>query len=234
MLLKVRPRPAAWFFFLTAFALTLGLGTWQVFRLQWKENLIATIEEAQKAPAVTKLPTDEAELKKLDFHPVKLSGVWLHEIEYHLYPRFYKNARGYAIFTPLQLNDGRVIIINRGWVPEKKKAIEDRRETIAAGRANVVGMLRLGRERHFMTPKNDPLDNIWFGRDTDEMAMTYDVQNVIPATVDAVGVQDDNRLPVPATGEIKLRNDHLSYLITWYLLAFAVLVMFIIYHRKPR
>lgn len=230
----IRPTPLAWFFFLGAFITTVGLGTWQVQRLQWKEGLIAQIEDArQNAPlTASDLPSDETELKEKNFWPVKLTGTWNHEIEYHLAPRYYKSQLGYHIVQPLILSDKRVVLINRGWVPTAKKDIETRPRSIGAGRATVTGLLRVGSERNPFTPENQPEKNVWFGRDVQQMADFYALKNVLPAMVDAVGEQDVTKLPVPSDGAIKLRNDHLSYIITWYLIALGILIIFIVAHRK--
>lgn len=230
----VRPTPLAWFFFLGAFATTVGLGTWQVQRLAWKEGLIAEIEAAkQEAPLTAQdLPNDEAALKEKNFWPVTLTGTWNHEIEYHLAPRYYKSQLGYHLVQPLELTDKRIVFINRGWVPAAKKDISTRPHSIGVGRGKVEGLLRVGSERNPFTPENQMEKNVWFGRDVKAMADFYEVKNVLPAMVDAVGPQDKDTLPIPSDGHIKLHNQHLSYIITWYGIALAVLVIFILAHRK--
>jgi surfeit locus 1 family protein len=228
----VRPKPAAWLWFLAAFTTTLVLGTWQVQRLQWKENLIAEIEAGKAGTPLTQLPRDEAELKPLEFRTVKLSGSWKRDMEFHLSPRFFKGTLGYSILSPLQLNDGRIVMVNRGWIPQDYKDIKTRPQTAPRETATITGILRLGPERGPMTPKNQPEKNIWFGRDVAAMAEQAQLKNVLPLTVDRVGTQDMKKLPVPSDGTIRLRNDHLSYVITWYGIAFSILVMFAVYHRK--
>jgi surfeit locus 1 family protein len=79
---------------------------------------------------------------------------------------------------------------------------------------------------------HQPEKNIWFGRDVAAMADSAKITNVIPVMVDIVGEQDAKRLPVPSDGTIRLRNDHLSYIITWYGIALGILVIFVVYHRK--
>ena len=122
-----KPKLIPLLFFLAGFGTTVALGTWQVERLHWKEGLIAEIEAAKQQPPLTKLPSDPAALAALNFHPVKLTGVWLHEIEYDVAPRYWQGKFGYALFTPLQLPDKRIIIVNRGWIPREKKEIGTRR-----------------------------------------------------------------------------------------------------------
>ncbi len=227
-----RPRPIAWFFFLAAFATTLALGSWQVKRLQWKQGVIAEIAAAQTQSPLTRLPDDAAALAPLNFYPVALDGRWIDGVEFHISPRFYRGKLGYFIVTPFALADGRTLLVNRGWVPAAQKLPDDRPESAVSGEATLHGMLRVGDERNWMTPPNNVDKNIWFGRDTLDMANSAGLANPVPAMVDLVGTQDSARLPVPSAGTIKLRNDHLSYIVTWYGIAVSILVIFLLYHRK--
>lgn len=229
-----KPSPLAWFFFLGAFATTVGLGTWQVQRLYWKTNLIHEIQSAKEQSPLTErdLPTTEEGWKEKNFYPVKLSGTWNHEIEYHLAPRYYKSQLGYHLVQPLILRDKRVVFVNRGWIPAANKDISTRPHSIGVGHGNVTGLIRYGSERNPFTPENQKEKNVWFGRDVQQMADFYEVKNVLPAMVDDVGPQDEKKLPIPSDGDIKIYNQHLSYIITWYGIALGVLIIFILAHRK--
>ena len=227
-----RPRPLALILFLICFGTTLALGTWQVSRLQWKTNLIAEIETAKTSAPLAILPADANELKSRAFYPVALHGKWLGDTEFHLSPRFYKSTLGYFVITPLLLDDGRTVLVNRGWIPAAQKEAASRPESNVKGRATIHGLIRLGNERNYFTPHNQPAKNLWFGRDIDQMAAVANLQNIIPAMVDIVGIQDIKTLPVPSDGTIRLTNDHLSYIITWYGIALGILVIFILTLRK--
>ncbi len=227
-----RPSLIAWFFFIGAMVTTIGLGTWQVERLAWKEGLIARIEAAKHEAPLTTMPETEAELQAKNFYPVAISGHWVKGQEFDITPRFFNSTLGYFIITPLMLDDGRTLLVNRGWVPTKQKDPATRPGTGVQGRATVHGMIRYGNERSWFTPKNSPERNVWFGRDIDAMAEFGKLPNPVPAMVDVVGTQDINQLPVPSDGAIRLRNDHLSYIITWYGIAAGILLIFILSHRK--
>lgn len=227
-----KPNKIAWFFFITGFATTMALGIWQVQRLEEKEALIARIKIAQEAAPVTTIPDNETALKDLEFHYVKLKGIWLGDAEFHVAARYFKGNVGYHIFRPLMLADGRVALINRGWVPAAKKDMTTRSETKVHGKVALKAMVRIGADRNYFTPMNQPEKNMWFGRDVDDMAKYADIKNVIPATFDVIGEQDTKTLPIPSTGEIALRNDHLSYIVTWFGIALGILVIFTLYHRK--
>ena len=227
-----RPRPVAWFFFIAAFGTCLALGTWQVERLEWKQGIIAALATANADTTLTALPADEVELKSLQFRKITLKGTWRSDHEFHLAPRYWQDKFGYAIITPFTLADGRTVMVNRGWVPAKKKDASTRPETAVKGRATINGLVRVGAERNYMSPPNQPEKNIWFGRDVAAMADAAKIKNTIPAMVDIVGEQDAKNLPVPSDGTIRLKNDHLSYILTWYGIALGILVIFVVYHRK--
>ena len=248
----IRPRPVAWFFFLLCFGTCVALGSWQVKRLHWKESIIAELADANAHSPLTQLPKDAAELSDLQFRKVQLKGTWLGGIEFHVTPRYYRNQFGYAIFTPLKLNDGRIVIVNRGWVPGAKKEAGTRPDTQVHGYTTLIGLIRTDRDRSYFTPPNQPSKNLWFGRDTADMAADAGLKNVVPITVDLVDVNAPSsmpttltpatalnnsdtvpqKLPIPSDGTIRLRNDHLSYIITWYGIALGILVIFAVYHRK--
>lgn len=228
-----KPKPLAWLFFITGLGTTLALGTWQVQRLIWKENLIASIEQSQTGEPVTALPSDADALKALEFHYVNLDGAWLPSHEFTIAVRYFQGHIGYHVVTPFQLSDGRVVMVNRGWVPSDLKEPSTRPETAVAGESSVQGMLRYGADRNYFTPISQPEKNMWFARDVDVMAKTAGFENAVPeVSIDLVGEQDPRNLPVPFSGSIHLRNDHLSYIITWYGIALGILVIFHLYHRK--
>jgi surfeit locus 1 family protein len=226
-----RPKLIPWLFFLSALAITLVLGTWQVARLQWKTDLMARIERAKTEAPLAVLPAND-ELAAHEFARVALTGTWIPGVEFHITPRYHKDKLGYHIFAPLKLADGRIVLVNRGWVPADRKNPETRIKSTAKGSAALVGMIRIGPDRNYFTPENQPQKNIWFGRDIAAMTQTANLKNVAPVTVDAIGRAESASPLVPFDGEIKLYNQHLSYILTWYGLALAVLVIFLVYHYK--
>lgn len=210
---------------------TVGLGTWQIKRLHWKQGIIESIERAKTEEPIAELPPNET-IAAHEFERVKLSGWWVRETEFHVTPRYFKDTLGYHIYAPLKLKDGRVVIVNRGWVPAKKKEAKERPGSVAKGYATLTGMIRVGADRNTFTPASQAEKNVWFGRDVEQMAAHVKLEKVAPVTVDLIGKQDANVYPIPFDGEIKLYNQHLSYIVTWYGIALGILVIFLVYHYK--
>lgn len=226
-----KPRLIPLLFFISAMIVTMGLGTWQVQRLQWKEGLIVNIAQAKIEKPLAELPPNET-IAVHEFARVKLSGWWVKDTEFHVTPRYFRDTLGYHIFVPLRLKDGRIVIVNRGWVPAKRKEISSRPESAASGYTTLVGMIRVGADRNQFTPASSSEKNIWFGRDIGHMAVASGLKNIAPVTVDVIGEQVPEIYPVPFDGEIKLYNQHLSYIVTWYGIALGILVIFLVYHYK--
>lgn len=224
-----RPTPLFLLFSVGGVIVLLGLGTWQLQRLAWKEELIAKVEHAARDAPLQKLPYDHEEMQAKQFYTVELTGIYLPH-EFHLAARYHEGKLGYAILTPFRLEDGRTVLVNRGWVPTALKE-ESARPEDTTGIRTIKAQIRTSNERNFVTPVNQPEKNLWFGRDVVEMAK-YSQIALEPLTLDLIGPQDLNKLPVPSDGHIAFRNDHLGYAITWFALAIGLAVIALLYNRK--
>ena len=213
---------------LAAFAVLIGLGTWQVQRLHWKEGLIATIEAR-----VASAPRPLAEIEALaagggdvDYWPVSLSGTFRHEGERHFFAT-HKGQSGYFVHTPLALDDGRLVLVNRGFVPFDRKDPVTRMEGQIAGHREVTGLARdpVAEKPNSLMPDNDPVKNVFYWKDLGVMAASSGVGapgDYLPFFVDAGDAANPGGLPVGAVTLIVLPNSHLQYAVTWYGLAAAL------------
>jgi surfeit locus 1 family protein len=217
---------------LTGVAVLLSLGTWQIQRLHWKEALIATRQAQMSAPAI-ELPAtvDSADL---EYRRVTLTGRFLHDRELFLGGRTHGGVVGFGVVTPLELADGRVILIHRGWVPPERKDKIRRPEGLVDGTVTLEAVVRTGgwKGSKWFRPDNAPANNAWIWVDLPAMAAQASLEApVLEVYVDAV---DDapGGLPIAVPPQIHLRNDHLQYAFTWYALAFALLIIYLIYHTR--
>lgn len=214
-------------------ATLIGLGAWQVQRLQWKNALIAQYEAARQMEpaALDTLPPDDMEA--YHYRPVTLSGTLLHEQELHLGARRWYGKTGYHILVPLQLDGGGLVLVNRGWVPPELKEPEARRQNPAPQQVEGLrGIIRLPKPPALFTPANRPDKNFWFTVDIEAMAADIGAP-LLPFTVELVDADHPRDVfPAPSDGMVVLRNDHLGYAITWFALALAAAVIFWLRMRK--
>jgi surfeit locus 1 family protein len=223
-----------------ALIILLSLGTWQVFRLQWKEALIAEIN-ARSTAAPMALPDIEAREKSgADIDYVRMSATGRFE---HQYEQYFFNTDdgevGYHVYTPLILPDGRALFVNRGFVPEALKDPAKRQQGQITGDVTVKGLARakLTEKPSWVVPDNEAYKQIYFWKDLDEMAAQAAVPSgkLIPFFLDADATPNPGGWPKGGVTQIDLPNNHLSYAVTWYgLAAVLVVVSLLAFRRKAR
>lgn len=222
------------------FVMLIGLGTWQVQRLHWKEALLATIEARTKAEP---LSLHDAQLLygrtgDVDYTPVVATGEFMHEAERHFFATW-QGASGYYVYTPLKLEDGRVVFVNRGFVPFDRKDAMTRQQGQVAGAQTVTGLARnpLPGKPSVMLPDNDPDKNIFYWKDLRAMAILsgLDVdRGVLPFFIDADARPNPGGLPRGGVTIVSLPNNHLQYAVTWYGLAAALAGVLGVMLYRPR
>ena len=217
-----------------ALLVLLGLGTWQIQRLAWKTDLIARVEaRLASAPEPIPPPSTWSALtpEEIEYRPVRLTGRFAPAVEFHVQialtqPKGPRGGIGYFVLAPLTLDDGRIVIVNRGFVPAEAKD-PSTRPAIPDGQATVEGLMRPTEQRSWVAPADDPAKNVWFVRDPKVMAAAagLDPDAVAPFTVDAFAGPPGS---LPQGGEtiVAFTNNHLGYAITWYGLAAALIAVY--------
>jgi surfeit locus 1 family protein len=213
--------------------LLLGLGTWQVQRLAWKEGLIAQRNAALTATPVP-LPKTLDDARALEFHPVRAEGQFLNDRELYLNAQSLRGDQGFHIVTPFRLADGRVLLVDRGFVPTDHQAPATRAAGTIAGPASVTGLLRLPEPPGWFTPANEPQKNSWFSIDLPAMAQAAGAGSARPFYLDADATPNSGGWPQGGQTITELPNDHLQYAITWYSLAVALIVIYIRFAQRRR
>ena len=223
--------PTIWSAF--GLVLLLGLGTWQVQRLHWKEGLIAERNAALNAAPVP-LPRTLDEARALEFHPVRAQGEFLNDRELDLNAQAKSGAPGFHIVTPFRLADGRILLVDRGFVPTDRRAPATREAGEIGGATSVTGLLRLPEPPGWFTPANEPNKNSWFSIDIPAMAKAAGVGSALPFYVDAGKTPNPGGWPQGGQTITDLPNNHLQYAITWYALALALIPIYIRFAIRRR
>lgn len=221
---------------LAAFLVLIGLGTWQLERRQWKEDLIAARDAALAAPPVD-LPGNADTARGLEFHRVRATGTFLHDRELFLNAtERSRGSAGYLVLTPLRLASGAVVLVERGWIPRDLRDRARRASGNPAGEVAVEGILRLAPEGRpgWFVPDNDPAKNEWYFLDLAAMARAAGVPDALPFYVEAGPAPNPGGYPLGGQANTELRNEHLQYAITWYCLAAALAVIYLLLLRRER
>jgi surfeit locus 1 family protein len=229
---------------LIGMVLLSGLGVWQMQRLDWKEALLAQIAARRDAaPAPLPPQAEWAGLKPddYDYRRVILRGTFDHTKESYLFRASATGAAadgpGYEILTPLRLDDGGTVIVNRGFAPAEKKDPATRAAGQIAGETAIAGLMRRPEARNWFTPADEPEKNLWFTRDPAALAAHWGLNGVAPFSVDADAAENPGGWPKGGATVMTIPNNHLSYALTWFALAATLAAMttvFIVNRERAR
>jgi surfeit locus 1 family protein len=228
-------RPLFWptLFTVPVVLLCLSLGAWQVQRLFWKQDLIAQRQAALSAAPVV-APRNLEEARGMEFRHVIDEGVFLQDKEIYLGATSESGRQGYQVLTPLREPSGRVVFINRGFIPAEVKDPAKRAGGQLLGTVRVQGLLRLPplSKPAWFLPDNRPDLNYWFWVDLPAMSAAKELDQVAPFYIDADATPNPGGWPKGGVTRLALPNDHLQYAITWFSLAVALMVIYVLFHRR--
>ena len=205
------------FFFITLFC---SLGTWQLYRLQWKQDLINQISEG-----LNSTPIQYSQNINKNYQRVALVGKYNFKNQIYLYNLNEKGQPGFDVITPFETLNKENVLINRGWIKKEFK----NNSAINSYSSNIKGLLKESNRKNIFTPNNDLKENIWFSINLNE------IQKVTGKKFNKFIVYlEDEKINTPKPKEITidLPNNHLKYAITWYSISISILFYFLYFRKK--
>jgi surfeit locus 1 family protein len=197
----------------------LSLGSWQLYRLNWKLNLLSEIENSLK--------NDPVELSKVDkknYLRIKTSGIVDFNKQIYLYNLNESGKPGFEVINPIIINNENYLI-NRGWIPFNKK---DKPEVNLINESNIVGTLKLQHEASTFKPDNDINKNYWFTLNREDI-FKYTGKKFSDYIIYLNG---DYKLPKPKVITANISNNHKKYAITWFSMAISILLIYLYFRKK--
>lgn len=197
----------------------MSLGSWQLYRLTWKLDLIKQIEGSLKNKPV-KLSSGE----KKNYLRIKTSGNINFEKQIYLYNLNESGKPGFEVINPIII-DNKDYLINRGWIPFDKK---EKPEINLINQNNIIGTLKNQTKANFFKPKNDIGKNYWFTLDRDDI-FKYTGKKFSKYIIYLNG---DYQLPKPKVITANISNNHKKYAITWFSMAISILLIYLYFRKK--
>ena len=197
----------------------IGLGTWQIIRLNWKNNLILEIENSLKNP-----PVELAQSNKENFLKIKTSGSIDFDKQIYLYNLNESGTPGFEVINPIVIDDENYLI-NRGWIPFEKKGTQ---EINVFDQKNIIGTLKLQGKKNIFKPDNDLDENYWFSLNREDI-LKFTGKNFSKYIIYLDG---NYQLPRPKKITANISNNHQKYAITWFSLALSILLLYLYFRKK--
>ena len=203
-------------FFILVF---IALGTWQIIRLNWKNNLILEIENSLKNP-----PVELSQSNKQNYLKIKTSGHIDFEKQIYLYNLNDSGTPGFEVINPI-LIDGENYLINRGWIPFEKK---DMPEINIFDQNNIVGTLKTQGRKNIFKPDNDIKENYWFSLNREDISKFTGKK----FSKYIIYLDGNYQFPRPKKITANISNNHKKYAMTWFSLAISILLLYLYFRKK--
>ena len=203
-------------FFILVF---IALGTWQIIRLGWKNNLILEIENSLKNP-----PVELTQSNKVNYLKIKTSGSVDFEKQIYLYNLNDSGTPGFEVLNPISI-DGENYLLNRGWIPFEKK---DTPEINIIDQTNIIGIIKIQGRKNIFKPDNDLKENYWFSLNREDI-LKFTGKKFSKYIIYLDG---NYQLPKPKKITANISNNHKKYAMTWFSLAISILLLYLYFRKK--
>ena len=204
-----------WFIILILFS----LGFWQIYRLNWKLDLINQIENSLKND-----PVELTQTNKKNYLRVKTSGQIDFDYQIYLYHLNENGKPGFEVVNPISIENENYLI-NRGWIPFDKK---DKPEINLINESSIIGTLKLQHKASTFKPNNDANKNYWFTLNREDI-FKYTGKKFSDYIIYLNG---DYKLPKPKVITTNISNNHKKYAITWFSMAISILLIYLYFRKK--
>jgi surfeit locus 1 family protein len=221
-------------------ALCIRLGFWQLDRLEQRRAFNAHVEAMRAAEPLILAGQSSNDLTTMEYRAVAVSGTYDFENQVALRNRYYQNESGFNLLTPLLLDDGYALLVDRGWIPaEENDSPADWRRYDQPGRVTLLGQIRLGQARPDFGGVPDPA--LAPGQARLEFWNSVNLERIgqqVPYPLIDVYVQPnvdpvDTTPPIPYQPELELsEGPHLGYAAQWFTFASLLVLGYPFYVRK--
>jgi|TARA_A100001015_G_scaffold65319_1_gene72242 surfeit locus 1 family protein len=197
----------------------LSLGSWQLYRLNWKLDLISEIENSLKIN-----PVELSKSNNQNYLRIKTSGTVDFDKQIYLYNLNNSGKPGFEVINPILIGNENYLI-NRGWIPFDKK---DKAEINLINTNRIIGTLKKQSKANSFKPKNDIEKNYWFTLDRDDI-FSYTGKKFSKYII---YINGDYKTPEPKVITANISNNHKKYAITWFSMAISILLIYLYFRKK--
>ena len=201
----------------------INLGLWQLRRLDQRQEHNAIVEanyDAAPQPLDAVL-TPGIDPENVQWLPVIATGTYRPEGTVHIVNRSQNGFAGDNIVVPFDLGDGRVLLVNRGFVPVGEDVPPP-----PSGEVEVTGRLRPSQQRHFAQASDPSEGTLTAAQRVDIARLQQQVDGeLVDMYVDAFASDPpDSPVLEPVVKPDLSEGPHLSYAVQWFIFSVCAAV----------
>ncbi len=205
----------------------VSLGVWQLHRAEEKQLLLDQFEsQAHQVPIELSRITDSSEL--LPYQKVVLRGRFLTDRQFYLDNKIFHGRPGYEVITPLRLPDRRVVLVNRGWIPQQGGRADLPPVDTPQGETRLAGQVKFITGQGFSLGESGIKTPAWprliQRLDIDEM------RDVLGVDLDPLLILEDPESPAGFVRDWYIKKiqpqKNTSYAVQWFSMALVLLIIY--------
>ncbi len=210
------------------FWILISLGIWQLYRLKWKEGILAQIHTAEISAPIP-LPAHPNRFEK-----VQISGTWipgkaaLYGDEVHDTPT--GPIGGGQLLVPLMQTSGQIMLVDLGWVHEAAPIPP----ALPSGMQSVTGYIHNTESPGWFAGADNPAAGLYYTLNPEKIAAAMGLTGVSPYALIEMGPMPPpgSLLPQPAQHLPQPPNNHYEYALTWFGFALVLVFEYYFFARK--
>lgn len=215
-------------------------GFWQLDRLEQRRAANDLLQGRYAQAAVAEADVIAEPGAELDFRQASVSGVYEPDSELLLRSRAYNGEAGWHVLTPLRLDDGQLLLVNRGWVPYAMNKAPISAATPPAGRVQVSGVLHPAEIQPTgfwagLVPKDPPAGELNAAYYVNLPRLTAQLPGLLQAQYLQLNMQSPAQagdLPIPAAEAVLTEGPHFSYAMQWFSFALIGIIGYVFLMRR--
>lgn len=215
------------------------LGFWQLDRHWQRVEQSDTMMARMSIPPIPMAELLLAPTAQREFRNVLVRGVYDPDAQILWRNREHQGRTGFHVLTPLVLDDGRAVLVNRGWISYQDGLKEWQAQVPPpSGPQEIIGVWRISQPNTGQvteTPSEAGWREKWFLIDIPVVTAQMPYQ-LVDGFID---IQPDGSVPasgqpIPAATGVIGTGNHLSYAVQWFGFAVILIVGYVIAIQRVR
>jgi len=215
----------------------VNLAFWQLDRLDARRDFNSVVIDRADLPSndigqlfLGEEETSDPRLEEVEWRQATTSGEYLPELQFTVINRSQNGRAGANVVTPLQLADGRILLVNRGFVPLGFDLPD-----APSGPIDVRGLLRVSQERRTGQLSDPPQGVLTELQRLDIDRIAAQIPGVVLPMYLQLLISDPPEtpgFPEPVIRPDLSEGSHLSYAVQWLIFATAVAAGWVLAIRR--